>query len=57
MRDPERRTRGEAGAQLVEWVVVTIILALAFYAVLQVVGGDLSRIFETVRDAVVGLWR
>jgi Flp pilus assembly pilin Flp len=56
MRDPERRLRGETGTEVVEWIVVTIILALAFYAVLQVVGGDLMRIYETVRNTVVGLW-
>jgi hypothetical protein len=45
------------GTEVVEWVVVTIILTLAFYAILQVVGGDLTRIYETARDAVLGLWR
>ena len=38
----------ESGADLVEWVVVTIILTLAMYAILQALGPEIEQLLETV---------
>jgi Flp pilus assembly pilin Flp len=39
-----RFLQDECGAGLVEWAVVTVILILAIYAILQVIGPDVQRI-------------
>ena len=53
----ERRwsRQGETGAELVEWIIVTLILILAMFALLQVVGGQVEHIFQQVQDFVQGL--
>lgn len=39
----------ESGAELVEWIVVTMILTLAFLALFQVVGDDLLHGVSALR--------
>jgi len=43
----QRFVKEECGAGLVEWAVVTVILILAIYAILQVIGPDVQRIVNT----------
>jgi len=43
----------ESGPELVEWAVVTVILILATFATLQAIGGELTRIFEIIRDMLI----
>jgi Flp pilus assembly pilin Flp len=43
-RAPRRFVRDESGAGLVEWAVVTVILIIAIYAILQVIGPDIQRL-------------
>ena len=38
----------EMGADLVEWIVVTLLLALAIYALLQAFGPDIQRVIAFV---------
>jgi len=38
MKDPRRLHRNESGPELLEWVVVTLIMILAIFAILQAVG-------------------
>ena len=42
---------------LVEWLVVTLILALAFFAILQVVGDDLGATALSAWESVQSLLR
>jgi len=42
---------------LVEWLVVTLILAVAFFAILQVVGDDLRAAAQSAWETVSGLLR
>lgn len=53
MRRLAQFAHDETGADLVEWIVVTIILFLAIFAILQAVGDDLTRIIEVVRAAAL----
>ena len=45
--------RGETGAGVVEWIIVTLILTVAFLAIFQAVGGDLMAAFGAVRQWLV----
>jgi len=36
----------QAGASLLEWAVVTLILIVAIYAILQVIGPDVQRLLD-----------
>ena len=38
--------RDERGAEFVEWVVVTLIMIVATFAILQAVGGEISAFVE-----------
>ena len=49
MRRGYQQEHPHAKFDLVEWVVVTLILTIAFFAVLQVVGEDL-------RATVLSIW-
>ncbi|NLX37117.1 MAG: hypothetical protein GXY68_10565 [Chloroflexi bacterium] len=49
MRRRYEHDRSHAGFDLVEWVVVTLILTVAFFVVFQVVGEDL-------RSTALGWW-
>lgn len=37
------------GGELLEWIIVTIILTIAIFAILQAVGSDLEMFFEATR--------
>jgi hypothetical protein len=50
-RLPEESTR----PPLAQWLGVTLLLALAFLALLQVVGPELRALFEQLLEAVRGL--
>lgn len=40
----------ETGADLVEWLVVTLLLALAIYALLQAFGPEIQRLLAFVTE-------
>ena len=44
----KRFLRDDSGPELIEWALVTIILILAIYALLQAVGPDLQRFFDSI---------
>jgi len=46
IRELRRFLRDEAGPELVEWAVVTIILLLATIPILITISDELKRIFE-----------
>ena len=52
MKDLRRFFADESGPELVEWAVVTVILILATYLVLQAIGQELTRIYEVIRDTL-----
>ncbi len=41
-----RPAADQSGASLVEWAVVTLILIVAIYAILQVIGPDVQRLVD-----------
>ena len=45
----------ESGAGVVEWIIVTLILTVAFLAILQAVGGHLVVFFGVVRHWLAGI--
>ena len=47
---PRNSREGESGVQLVEWAVVTLILILAIYAVLQAIGPDIRVLVTSLVD-------
>lgn len=47
---------GSLGTEILEWLIVTVILTLAIFAVLQAVGSDLEQLFQTLRDALAGFF-
>jgi len=40
--------RNERGVRFVEWVVVTLLMIVATFAILQAVGGELGALVEAV---------
>ena len=42
----------ESGPELVEWAVVTVILILATFAILQSIGGELTNIYNQILGAL-----
>ncbi len=38
----------ESGVEIVEWIVVTMILIVAFFALFQAIGDKLAALFATV---------
>lgn len=48
LRDLRRFWADESGPDLVEWVVVTVILTLAMYAILQALGPEIEQFLEMV---------
>jgi len=46
----QRFLRDEAGPELVEWAVVTIVLLAATVLVLIAIGDELKRIFQGILD-------
>lgn len=51
-RGLRRFLRDESGAEFVEWVVVTLILIVATYALLQAVGPEVSALAGTILERV-----
>ncbi|MCG2767514.1 MAG: hypothetical protein L6435_03935 [Anaerolineae bacterium] len=45
----------ETGPELVEWAVVTVVLILATFAVLQLIGGELTRIYNKILETLVSI--
>lgn len=45
----------ESGPELVEWAVVTVILILATFAILQAIGGELTRIYNVIKDTLASI--
>jgi len=45
----------ESGAEIVEWIVVTMILIVAFFALFQAVGDELQALFATVGQWLTGV--
>jgi Flp pilus assembly pilin Flp len=56
MRRGNRFWRNESGAEIVEWIVVTMILIVAFFAILQTVGDELVTLFASARQWVMELF-
>ena len=42
----------ESGPELVEWAVVTVVLILATFAILQLIGGELTRIYNKILETL-----
>jgi Flp pilus assembly pilin Flp len=63
MREKRTETMGrwrrcwgsESGAGVVEWIIVTLILTVAFLAILQVVGGRLAVFFNAAWQWLAGM--
>ncbi|MCD6519101.1 MAG: hypothetical protein J7M05_04155 [Anaerolineae bacterium] len=55
MEELRRFFQDESGPELVEWAVVTVILILATFAILQAIGNELTRIYQTIRDTLAGI--
>jgi Flp pilus assembly pilin Flp len=51
----QRFLRDEAGPELVEWAVVTIILLAATVLVLREIGVELERIFRDILEELQGI--
>uniref|UniRef100_A0A6M3LA33 Flp family type IVb pilin n=1 Tax=viral metagenome TaxID=1070528 RepID=A0A6M3LA33_9ZZZZ len=45
----------DSGPELVEWAVVTVILILATFAILQAIGGELTRIYDIIKSTLQGI--
>jgi Flp pilus assembly pilin Flp len=52
IQELKRFLADESGPELVEWAVVTVILILATYAILQAIGGELNLIYQRIRDTL-----
>jgi len=50
LQELRRFLRDEAGPELVEWAVVTIILLVATIVILRAVGDELTATYEAIRD-------
>ena len=55
LQELKRFLGDESGPELVEWAVVTVILILATFAILQAIGGELTRIYNTIKDTLAGI--
>lgn len=55
MQELKRFLSDESGPELVEWAVVTVILILATFAILQAIGGELTRIYDVIRNTLAGI--
>jgi Flp pilus assembly pilin Flp len=42
----------ESGRQLVEWAIVTMILILATFTILTLIGDELMKWFDMIREAL-----
>jgi len=57
LREWRRFLHDESGPEIIEWVVVTVILILAIYAILQAVGPELVKFVHTVTEWVRSMIR
>jgi len=48
----KRFVKDESGPELVEWAVVTVVLILATFAILQLIGGELTRIYNKILETL-----
>ena len=55
MQELKRFLRDESGPELIEWAVVVVILILATFAILQLIGGELSRIYNVILNTLKGI--
>jgi Flp pilus assembly pilin Flp len=44
----------ETGAEMVEWAILTLLVALAGYAMLLVIRGQLDDVFNRLLDRFIG---
>ena len=56
MKEPRRSYGNESGPELLEWVVVTVIMIVAIFAILQAVGGQVTEILETAKDFLANIF-
>lgn len=52
VKELQRFLKDESGPELVEWAVVTVILILATYAILQSIGSELKNIYTTILETL-----
>jgi len=48
MRELRRFLSDESGPELVEWAIVTVILVLATYLIIQAIGDQLTLIYRDI---------
>jgi len=48
MRELRRFLSDESGPELVEWAIVTVVLVLATYLIIQAIGDKLTEIFREI---------
>jgi Flp pilus assembly pilin Flp len=48
----KRFAKDETGPELIEWAVVTVVLILATFAILQLIGGQLTRIYNKILETL-----
>jgi len=57
MRELRRFLSDESGPELVEWAVVTVILILATYLILQAIGDQLGAIYNQILGVLKNIVR
>jgi len=55
LRKVKRLLKDESGAELVEWIIVTVILSLAIFAILQLIGDDLKAWYQVVLEWITNI--
>jgi len=51
-RELQRFVKDESGPELVEWAIVTLILILATFAILQLIGDELQTSYNRILDTL-----
>jgi Flp pilus assembly pilin Flp len=52
LRELQRFVKDESGPELVEWAIVTLILILATFAILQLIGDELKTSYNRILDTL-----
>ncbi len=52
LRELQRFVKDESGPELVEWAIVTLILILATFAILQLIGDELQTSYNRILDTL-----
>ena len=52
LRELQRFVKDESGPELVEWAIVTLILILATFAILQLIGDELKVSYNRILDTL-----